>query len=263
METQNRPWYEELFESGDYTRFWLGGEDAPRVPAERTQREIDFAVGALGLQPGEHVLDLCCGYGRHSIELARRGYRVIGVDLSSTQLEIARRAATEAGIDVEWIQADMREIPARLTGQIDVVISMFTAFGYFEDETENQRVLNGVARVLQPRGRFLLDFINREGVMRRFQVKDWEEIDGAFVLRERRFDLATSTNHEAITIVEADGSRHYSRVSVRQYTLAELIVMVSRAGLAFRQVWGDFDGSDYPLDSRRMIVLAEKGSTAM
>jgi SAM-dependent methyltransferase len=260
METKDRPWYEELFESGDYTRFWLGGEEAPRIPAERTQKEVDFAIGALGLLPGEHVLDLCCGYGRHSIELARRGYRVTGIDLSSAQLAMARSAAARDDIDVEWIQADMRAIPSQLTAQVDTVLNMFTAFGYFEDEAENQRVLDGIASVLRPGGRLLIDFINREGTMRRFRFKDWEEIDGALVLRERSFDMATSIQREAMTIVEADGSRHYGALAVRWYTLTELIGMLAKSGLAFRQAWGDFDASDYTIDSRRMIVLAEKAA---
>jgi SAM-dependent methyltransferase len=259
METNERPWYEALFESGDYTRFWLGGEGAPRIPAERTQREVDFAVSVLGLQPGQHVLDLCCGYGRHSIELARRGYRVTGVDLSQAQLGMARRAAAEAGIDVEWVEADMRELPDDLSGQIDAVVNMFTAFGYFEDEAEDQRVLEGVARVLRPGGKLLIDFINREGTMRRFRFKDWEAFDdGALVLHERKFDMVTSIQTDEMTIVEADGSRHNGSIAVRWYTLTELIAMLSRAGLTFHQAWGDFDGSDYGIDSRRMIVMAEK-----
>jgi SAM-dependent methyltransferase len=258
MSMQSRRWYEELFESGDYVRFWLGGEDLPRVSAERTQREVDFLMEALDLGPGAVVLDLCCGHGRHSIALARLGFEVTGLDLSSRHLEMARGAASEANLSVKWLRSDMRQIPTELTGVFDAVINMFTAFGYFDTEEEDQEVLLGVARSLKPGGAFFLDFINREFVIRRFTASDWEMMDETLVLHTRLFDFPSGKTRDEITVVEPDGSRRSTHTSVRFYTLRELLRMLEAAGLRFERAWGGFDGSDLTLDSRRCIVLARK-----
>lgn len=258
MSAEQRPWYEEFFASGDYVRYWLGGEDTPLIPAERTEREVAFLVEALTLPPGAPVLDLACGHGRHAIPLARRGYAVTGVDLAEYHLDMARRRAAEAGVHVEWVRADMREIPRGMDGRFDAVISMFTAFGYFDSDGEDQRVLEGVCRALRPGGHLVLDVGNRERVMRQYRDKDWLERDGQVMLHERRFDFLTGRNHETLTVVERDGARHVTGFVVRMYSLAELAAMFQDAGLRVERVWGDFDGSDLTLDSRRCIVLARK-----
>ena len=215
MTTDKRPWYEELFESGDYVRFWLGGEDAPRIPPERTEKEVAFVVEALGLPGGAHILDLCCGHGRHSIALAGRGYRVTGLDLSPLHLGMARKAGAAAGVTVEWVNADMRDIPSELAGSVYAVINMFTAFGYLESDAEDQKVIDGIERTLRPGGRLFLDFINRESVMRRYQSNRWEEIDGTLVLHESSLDFMAGRNSERLRIIEADCSRHETGLAVR------------------------------------------------
>ncbi len=257
MTSESRPWYRDLFE-GDYVRYWLGGEEAPLIPPERTERQVAFIIEKLGLSPGARVLDHCCGYGRHAIALSKAGFRVTGLDLSPTQLRMAHRNAANAGADVGWVEADMRDVPDRLSGEMDAVINMFTAFGYFESDEEDQRVLEAVARALKPGGKFLIDFINRESVMRRFAVQSWEQHGEAFVLRARRYDFAAGKNIEELTILEPGKPARNSGLTVRMYSLVELVRMLRLAGLAFREAWGDFDGSALTLDSRRCIVLAER-----
>lgn len=257
METR-QPWYEELFDSGDYVRFWLGGKDAPRIPPEHTAREVEFVVEKLDLSPGAHLLDLCCGHGRHSVPLAERGYVVTGIDRSPLHLSMARDLAARSGVEIEFIEADMREIPRALDGKVDAVISIFSSFGYFDSDAEEQRVLSGIARALKPGGSFLIDTINRDGLMRRFRPKDWEAYGDTLLLTERRFDFVEGRNHETMTVLEPDGSRRTTGFSVRVYTLNELIAMLNQAGLAFQKAWGDFGGSEMGIDSRRLIVLTEK-----
>ena len=258
MAGRRRPWYDELFRSGDYVRFWLGGEDTPLIPPESTERQVAFVREALALPAGAAILDLCCGHGRHAIPLAQAGYRVTGLDLAARHLQMAREAAKKAGVSVDWLRADMRRIPDELGGRFDAVINMATAFGYLESDAEDQKVLDGVGRALKPGGRFLIDFINREATIRRFLAKDWEERGDAVVLHSRRLDFQTGRNQDDITIIERDGSRRTTGTAARVYTLAELIAMMGRAGLRFRRAWGDFEGGELSLDSRRLIVLAEK-----
>jgi SAM-dependent methyltransferase len=257
MTRDERPWYRDLFDSGDYTRFWLGG-DKPFITPELTQLQVDFILKTLDLAPGAAILDLCCGFGRHSIGLARAGYRVTGIDASAGQLETAQQAGAEAGVDVDWVQADMRDIPERLFGQMDAAINMFTAFGYLESDDEDQKVLNAVGRALKPGGLFLIDFINREATIRRFQEKDWERRGEWLLLHDRRYDFDGGRVRDGLIIVAPDGTERKTGIVLRFYTLAELLRMMAEAGLHFRQAWGDFEGGDLTLDSRRCIVLAEK-----
>lgn len=98
-------WYREIFDE-DYLRVY-----GPLFKPERTAKEVEFLLGVLALKPGASILDLCCGYGRHSIELARKGFQVTGYDLSEHLLGAAKQAARESGVNVKWVHGDMRDLP--------------------------------------------------------------------------------------------------------------------------------------------------------
>ncbi len=123
------------------------------------ENEVDEIIDLLALQPGSAVEDLGCGRGRHAIPLARRGFAVTGVDLSEKMLGIARTRARKEGVAVEWVREDMRVF--RRPGTFDLCLSLFTSFGYFNDE-ENQKVLDNVGMSLKEGGILLLDLRNAE-----------------------------------------------------------------------------------------------------
>jgi SAM-dependent methyltransferase len=230
------------------------------ISSERTAQEVAFIDDVLALPVGASVLDLCCGHGRHTVPLAQKGYRLTGLDLSAHHLRLARQAASKAKVDVEWVRADMRQIPQEMTGRFDAVINMFTSFGFLESDAEDQKALDGAGRALKPGGKLLIDFMNREWLMRHYQEREWIRLGDAFLLERRRFDFATGRNIAEATLVEGDGSSRTFEVVVRMYTAAELISMLRAAGLHCRQLWGDFDARELSLDSRRLIVLAEKAA---
>src|SRR5262249_41028487 len=134
----------------------------PMLTEERTAAEIDFIESALGLPAGARVLDLACGFGRHSIGMALRGYRVTGVDFNPRYLALAREESERRGVTVRWVEADMRELD--FAREFDAVYSYFTSFGYFP-ERENERVIERVARSLTPGARFLIDLANRDWIL--------------------------------------------------------------------------------------------------
>lgn len=251
---------------GDFDRHWyadpkLHSEDYfllfPPAVIEKTAWQVEGLVHLADLPTGARILDLACGWGRVALPLAQRGFQVTGLDLSEAFLTRARRDAREAGLDIDFRRGDMREIP--FAGEFHAVIMMWSAFGVLESDEEDQKVLRAVARALRPGGRFLLDQTSREWVIRHFEAHPWwEREDGALVLHERELILLDSRNYVRMTVVAPDGSRRRHSLVSRLYTLTELVEMMRRAGLAFRAVWGDFDGSPYTLDSRRTIVLAEK-----
>jgi cyclopropane fatty-acyl-phospholipid synthase-like methyltransferase len=229
----------------------------PLAILEQTASQVEGLVHLLDLPPGARMLDLACGWGRIALPLAQRGYRVTGLDLSEAFVDRARRDAQAAGLDIDFRRGDMREIP--FAGKFDAVIMMWSAFGVLESDEEDQEVLHAVARALRPGGRFLIEQASREHVVRHFQARDWHQREGGtLVLHERELDLLESRNYVRMTVIEPDGSRRNYDHTFRFYTLTEFVDMLDRAELAFRAVWGGFDGSPYTLYSRRMIVLAQK-----
>ena len=244
-----------------YTEFF--NEDYPLIYRERlsqdaTERESAFSVRALGLQEGDRVLDLACGHGRHAVALARRGMVVTGQDLNEDYLQMARDGAAQAGVEIETVHGDMRDIP--FTDEFDAVINMFTAFGYFESEDEDVRVLQAVANALKDGGKLLLDTINREWVLANYIQNDWHTDDGGNTfLEHREFDLVTGRNRVTFSIVTADGTRRDSPGhDVRLYTLTELVRLLQAAGLRLSATYGDYDSAPYAINTPRMIIVATK-----
>ena len=140
-------WYEDFFAMEDAARIgWYDETDASR-------KQVDFIVQAMALHPGARVLDLCCGQGRHLIDLVRRGFDVVGVDYSEYMLDKCREAAAREGIEPQLMRVDMRGIA--FNAEFDAVINVFTSFGYLESDEEDQRVLYAVARALKPGGKVL------------------------------------------------------------------------------------------------------------
>jgi SAM-dependent methyltransferase len=242
-------WWQTYFDD-DYLRMY-----GPALTSERSDRETEGVIALLDLPPGAMILDLCCGQGRHSVRLAQSGYRVFGLDYSETLLSEARRVAAEAGVDVHFAQGDMREIPWR--ERFDAVINLFTAFGYFAEESQNQRVLDGICRALKPGGKFLIEITHCDWLMPVFQARDWRDIDGTLVWEERRFDPVAGTNTSTRWWRTDEGMRSHSH-TVRIYTATELRAMIREAGLVPVAYHGGLDGSDFRRDSQRLVILAER-----
>ena len=245
-------WYTEFFNE-DYPKIYSG-----RLSQDATERETSFVVDSLGLQEGAIVLDLACGHGRHAVALAQRGMVVTGQDLNEDYLRMARKDAALAGVSVETVHGDMRDIP--FTNEFDAVINMFTAFGYFDSEDEDVRVLQAVGNALKGDGKLLLDTINREWVLSNYVQNDWHtDDDGNTFLEHREFDLVTGRNRVTFGIVTPDGTRRESPGhNVRLYTLTELVRLLGAAGLRLSATYGDYDGSPYDISTPRMIAVATK-----
>ena len=228
---------------------------------ERTEREVDFIEGALAPAPGAAVLDLACGSGRHAVRMARRGYRVTGVDFNSSYLELAAGEAARAGVQVEWVACDMRSLD--FTGRFDHAYSFFTSFGYYSDG-ENEEVVGRIARALRPGGRLLLDMMNRDWLLTHPQQRTWSQReDGALLMEEVSLDLRSSRVTSRLTLIEPDrGAGPVKQFDLRAYTCAELTALFRRAGLVVREVWGSADRAEYSTESRRLILLAEKAGRA-
>lgn len=249
----DRRWYQTLFETEDWSLFTA--DQLTEEYRAHTVAQVDFAERVLGISPGDAVLDVACGAGRHAIELARRGYRVTGVDISTASLARATALADAAGVDVRWLHADMREIP--YAGEFNAAINMWTAFGYLENEAEDQRAMDAIARALAPGGALLLDLLNPTGLARNWKAQGWEDLpDGTVLAEERIFDPVTYRIANTWHFLHPDGRRSAESFETRLYTMPELRSMMGRAGLVVDAVFGDFNGAPLTMDTYRMIAIA-------
>jgi SAM-dependent methyltransferase len=244
-----RPWYVDFFD-GDYLRIF-----SPVLPPERTAAEVNAVVERLGLAPGARLLDLCCGQGRHAVPLAQLGYQLTGLDLSRPLLDRAAAAAAGQGRRVGLVEADMRRLPFA-DASFDAVLNLFNAFGYLEDDAQDELVLAEVARVLRPGGRFLQELANREALVRGWHDSDVTRTgDGLVVLQERTLNLRSGRERVRYTLL--DGGRQTTREhAIRLYALTELEAMLGRAGLELLAVHGDLDGGPLELDSSFLVTLS-------
>lgn len=248
------PWY--LEKAGFFGRQYLV-EYSDLISITKTKHEIDFLVKILRLKKGAKILDLACGHGRHTIELARRGFKMTGQDINSLFLKKAKQSAQRIGLKINWIKSDMRRIP--FENEFDVIMNLFTAFGYLENDDEDQTVISQIARALRPGGKFVIDFINRDRIIRTYREKDWTELPSySILLSKRKFNMITGRNEERRIIISKTGERKIFNPSIRMYTLSELITMCRNAGLKFIEVYGDYDGSSINLDSKRCILVVKK-----
>lgn len=248
------PWYAE--KGGFFGPSYLE-EYSAVMPEERTLREVNFLIENLPLQQGMSILDMPCGHGRHVIELAKRGYKVTGQDVNSFFLHEARKAAKAANVSLRLIKGDMRAI--HFESEFDVAINIFTSFGYLESGEEDQKALHQIAKSLKLNGLFVLDFINRERLIRNFQYKWWRELpDDDAIVGMHDFNLITGRMHDTRIRIGKKGKKEEVGSTLRLYSAVELISMCKEAGLVLQKAYGDFDASTLTLDSRRVILVTRK-----
>ena len=227
------------------------------VFTKNTLREVEFLLEELTLQPGDSVLDVGCGTGRHSIELARRGYSVTGVDLSSEMLARAARAANTAGVEVEWIRSDATRFS--LSRQYDAAICLCEgAFGLL-GETDDPiaqplAILRNIAASLKPGAKLVLTVLNGAAMLRRYENDD---------VQAGQFD--------PLTLVES--SEHAPREGLpviptreRGFVPTELVALCNLAGLSAVHMWGGTAGNwgrrPLDLDEIEIMVVASRDAVA-
>ena len=247
------PSWETMYHDKKFSWFWPPAYDPHSSPPE-----IETVISLLGLRPGARLLDLACGQGWLTIPLAQRGFRVTGLDLSATLLARAEQAADQAGVGAEWVRGDMRDLPGEWTARFDCVSLTLSEFGCFDDESDNQRVLDEVARVLKAEGRFLLDVVvNRDGLVLQGESRGYLEGDGFFVSDEGTLDLLSGI-YQRVFHWFYEGQRHEAQWQIRAYTPPEVARMLDKAGLRVSAVYGNLMGDRLTRESMGMAFIAQK-----
>ena len=245
----DRLWYTNFF-TGVVADMWR-----QVMPPEQTLLEVDFLERSLHLQPEQRILDVPCGHGRHSLELCRRGYQMTGVDISVEMLQIAKALATEAGIHIEWQNADMRNIAAK--SEYDAAFCFGNSFGYL-DRDGTRVFLDAVSRALKTRARFAFDYgLAAESILPRFTGREWVPVDDLFFLESNHYHLAESCIETTYTFIR--GGSTETRTGLQWvYTVGEIRAMLKEAGLATCSLYSSCAEQPFELGSPILIVIAEK-----
>lgn len=248
----DKPWYASWFDTPWY----------PILYKNRSESEASAFISRLlehlSLSAGASVLDLACGRGRHSLQLARAGFQVTGLDLSESSIASAKESAKRESIDVDFEVHDMRE-PFR-TNSFDAILNMFTSFGYFDSDADNKAVLAAVCQGLKADGVFVLDFMNARNVVERLVPEETREEDGLEFHIKRWFD----GKHIIKQIQFEVQGRHMSfQEKVQGLMPDDFDSLFEGACLQIRERFGDYHLQPFdPEQSERLILVAGKSDKA-
>jgi len=218
--------------------------------------EVDQMIALFGLQSGAAVLDLCCGIGRHSLEFARRGFKVAGVDRTAPYLEQARASASKENLNIEFVLSDMREFSR--PAAFEAALNFFTAFGYFENPADDARVARNLFDSLKPGGRLNVDMHGKEIMARKFRERDWgTREDGAIVLEERRVLDGWKRVESRWTWIRGS-ERRSSTLVVRLYSGVELESLLREVGFREVGLYGSLGATPYDQNAQRLVAVATK-----
>ena len=227
-------------------------------PRRRIAGAVEEVAKALDLTrpAGKAVLDLCCGPGRCAVALAKAGFRVTGVDTSKYLLDKARARARRAKVRIEWVRADMRDFVR--PGAFDLVLSMFTSFGYFDDKREDAQVLRNVLVSLKPGGACLMDLMGKERLASIFQPTTSDALpDGTtLVQRHEIFDDWTRIRNEWIILRKGRAKRFAFHHTI--YSGQELRDRMEQAGFTDVRLYGNLDGDPYGASAPRLIAVGRR-----
>ena len=217
--------------------------------------EVGQILALTNLQ-GRAILDLACGPGRHSVELAKRGYAVTGVDRTGFLIELGEQRAAQAGVSVEWVNSDMREFVR--PNSFDLALSMFTSLGYFGTQEEERRVLENIRESLRPGGTLLVEMAAKERLAEIWMPANRHSFpDGAVLFESREVYDDWSRIRQEWTLVK-DGRARTFPFTHSIFSGRELKTELLASGFGEVRLFGDLLGSPFGKGAQRLVALATK-----
>lgn len=225
--------------------------------ADRTGVEVDRAIAMLKPQGSERVLDLACGIGRHSLELRRRGFEVVGVDISDELLEVAASDAAEQSLDISFVQADLRELDFQ--DEFDLVLSLNDgAVGYFETDEENYRTFEVISQALRPGGGHLMQLPNILRAEKHLPQKTWIAGEATVELIDHHWNSKESYLEGAtVPIRIGEVFEKFEPIPFRQrlYSTEELATLYESVGMQLANTFAGSGKARKPKDSQYEIFV--------
>ncbi|HEX7365235.1 MAG TPA: class I SAM-dependent methyltransferase [Dehalococcoidia bacterium] len=274
-----RHWTEQLFE--DNPKLFLNILRQLNPQARTEIRDILRLLAEQEHQP-RRVLDLNCGIGRHSIELAKCGIQVLGTDISPVYIKLAAERAHKQKLDdkVSFKVVDMRKIQPALASEkpFDGIMCLWTSFGFYDDET-NDDILRQCLKLVKPGGFFAMDIVNRDWLLRNFQDRRFERINDRLILYDNEFDPETSRHKDKWTFMKQTGDDTFRtegvfQLDLRVWSLHELIQLFERTGWKFERAYPGMPGThglrqikftspeDDLVDAGRFLIVSSKPGRA-
>lgn len=241
-------WYKEWFASEDYLDVYRHRND------EDTDKLISLILGNIKLEQNSKVLDAACGAGRYSIKFAERGFKVTGFDLSDTLLQLAVKEAEARNLDINFLRKDLREF--KFKDKFDLIVSLFTSFGYFNTDEENFIFVENAYDMLNSGGYYVLDYLNKTFLENNL-IKNSEKIIGGKEIIENR-SINNGRVLKRITI-RKNGHKEEFLESVKLYSQEDLSEKFSKIGFKAVKVFGDYEGNSFNSEkSERCIIIFQK-----
>jgi SAM-dependent methyltransferase len=230
-------WFHNWFNE-DYIHLYAHRDDT------EAQKHVDFLSSELRLLGDERILDLGCGSGRHTFLFGRLGYNVVGIDTSEVLIHEAMKNL-DGPSNISFIRKDMRDIGD--LGKFNLILNMFTSFGYFEEDEENQKVLHIIHQALSIGGRFFIDYLHAPYVIKHLIPRETLQVRGEEVkiTREIEGDLVIKT-------IEFPGRSYYE--SVKLYEPEKITEMLKDAGFTIDRLWGNYEGKPFNSSSERLLI---------
>jgi len=242
------------FESKWYKNWF--GKDYLKVYSHRDQKDakqlVQLILANISLYNDSQILDIGCGQGRHLSIFAEKQFHITGIDLSPVLLRIAKEYHINNSF-AHFIQADMRQLP--LKSKFDLILNLFTSFGYFENDEENLSVLRQIHYLLKKPGNFVFDYFNSDFVKKNLIPSHKEEI-GKIIVEQERY-IEDSRIKKKINLTR-DGEKTTYFESVKLYSPDEIYEMLRSVNLKINKTFGNYDGSAFDQESPRLLVFGEK-----
>jgi len=243
-----KEWFYDWFNSKDYLEVYNHRDDLDALSL------VNLICSRIKLENGKKVLDLACGTGRHSILFAKRGYLVTGVDLSELLLDQAKKRAMKENLDIVFIKSDLRKFDT--DEKFDLIINVFTSFGYFKSDEENFSLFKNVYKFLNDDGYFVFDFFNKFHLLSNLIPITEEKVLDKLIIQKR---FVRKGRVEKIIEITSDGNKRIFRESVKLYSKDEIIKKLQDLGFEIQNTFGDFEGNDFDIEnSPRFIVFCKK-----
>jgi SAM-dependent methyltransferase len=223
---------------------------------EQTRAEADFIARLLGVEPSASLLDVPCGDGRIALELAARGYRMTGVDITLPLLAAAQDKARALKLPITFERRDMRDLPWE--GEFDGAFCYWESFGYFDD-AGNRAFVEAVARSLKPGARFVVDTHILETLLPRIHLRDWSTVGDMIVLEARDYDHIEGRVHRHWTFIR-EGKIEQRTVAIRLYAYRELCQLFELAGFTDCVGYDLVTQSKFRLGASRLVLVATRKS---
>lgn len=243
-------WYKDWFASEEYLTVYSHRND------EDARKLFNLILIKCGIKPPATVLDIACGAGRHSFLFAAEGFKVTAFDLSKTLLGYARKKSAELNLSVDFLCSDVRTL--ELSSQFDLIINLFTSFGYFNSDQENFLIFDKVKKLLNKNGMFVFDYFNSEYIRRNIVACTTDSLNGKTMIQKR--SIKGDRVVKEITINDSENESMFFE-SVSLYNKEQILKELHSRDFDVTGIYGDYSGNQFdPLTSPRLIIFARMNS---